>query len=75
LETDLERLKEKIAALEGVLFLRYQELAGKTGHGAECDAIKTAIENIRNIQETKFGYPPIELSKKLEPGSARLRAS
>ena len=59
-ETDIEELRLKTAALEGALFNRCQSLAGKLGYEIERDAIQLAIDNLRDIQKNKLGFPPWE---------------
>jgi hypothetical protein len=57
-ETDLLKLKEKAAALETAIFNRFQELAGLSDHRTERDALNLAVDNLREIQKTKLGFPP-----------------
>jgi hypothetical protein len=45
---------------EDAIFKRCQKIAGKFGFETERDAIQLAIENLREIQKTKLGYPPWE---------------
>lgn len=59
-EADIEKLRTKTAALEDAIFKRCQKIAGKFGYETERDAIQLVIENLREIQKTKLGYPPWE---------------
>jgi hypothetical protein len=56
-ETDIEKQKTKTAALEDAIFIRLQEIAGKAGYETERDAIRLAIDTLRDIQKTKLGFP------------------
>jgi hypothetical protein len=77
-ETDIEKLRAKIAALEDAIFTRCQKIAGKAGYETERDAIQLASDTLRDIQRTKLGYPPWEQylkNRQISPfGSSSFRA-
>jgi hypothetical protein len=59
LETDTQTLRQRVDAAEAALFLRSQALAGTAQDEAERQAISDAIRILRDIQENKLGYPPL----------------
>lgn len=57
LETDPERLNEKLYSAEGAIFLRLQDLAGDSDHSEERTHLADAIRGIRGVQVTKLNFP------------------
>jgi hypothetical protein len=56
-ESNPEKLRRRVQAAEGAIFLRCQELAdGPDGH-AEQQAIADATRILRRLQIEKLGYP------------------
>lgn len=54
---DPETLRQRVDAAEAALFLRLQELIGRTDAEGERKAISDAIQRLRTIQKEKLGYP------------------
>jgi hypothetical protein len=59
LEAEPQTLRQRVDVAEAVLFLRSQALAGSAQDQAEQQAISDAIRILREIQEKKLGYPPL----------------
>ena len=59
LEANPQTLRQRVDAAEAALFLRSQALAGSAPDQAEQQAIFDAIRILRDIQEKKLGYPPL----------------
>jgi len=59
-ETDLQKVPEKLAAAEGAIFLRWQELSGSRDSHEEAHALHRASEELLKIQtqRLKWRLPP-----------------
>ena len=56
-DPDPETLRQRVDAAEAALFLRLQELIGRTDAEGERKAIAEAIQRLRTVQTEKLGYP------------------
>lgn len=56
-ETDQKKLSELIQAVEGAMFLRWQELANSTDHREERSEMHVASAALLAIKTHKLGWP------------------
>ncbi len=56
-EVDLQKLPEKLAAAEGAIFVRMQELAVSSDGHKESKAIRQACEELLKIQTQRLKWP------------------
>jgi hypothetical protein len=59
-ELNPERLKERVATVEAVIFLRMQELVHSPDGVAEQQAIEDALSGLRILQRDKLNFPEWE---------------
>ena len=58
LESDLQKLRERLMEAENAIFLRLQELSASTaGNRGERLAINDAILGLRSLQTKKLNFP------------------
>ncbi len=56
-ETDLQKLPEKLAAAEGAIFLRWQQLTDSHNHYNESEALRLASEELLKLQTQRLKWP------------------
>ena len=54
IETDHEKLKDRITDAENAIFNRFQALAGSVDHYAEREAIEDALNALRGLKRELF---------------------
>jgi hypothetical protein len=59
LEFDLEKLQQKVEAAESAIFLRMQEMAGRSDGHAERRALQDAFSALRSLQIERLNYPKL----------------
>jgi hypothetical protein len=59
LEPDPKKLQPKMEAAENAIFLRMQELAGRSDIHAERRAIQEALSALRSLQIERLNYPKL----------------
>jgi hypothetical protein len=57
LESDPQKLRQRVEAAEAAIFVRSQALVESADRHAEQQAISDAIRTLRAIQVEKLGYP------------------
>jgi len=57
LETDKDKLTERVHAAEGAIFLRLQELTDSAEHHEERTEIQVACAALLSVQVNKLGWP------------------
>ena len=57
LESDPQKLRQRVEAAEAAIFVRSQALAQSADRHAEQQAISDAMGTLRAIQVEKLGYP------------------
>ena len=55
-ETDARRLRDKVDALEGAIFVRYQELEFSSNSAGERSALQEATDVLFKFKTEKLGY-------------------
>ena len=56
-ESDLQKLPEKLAAAEGAIFLRWQELSDSHRDHEESEALRQASRELLKIQTERLKWP------------------
>ncbi|MGB8543675.1 MAG: hypothetical protein WCD49_18750 [Candidatus Acidiferrales bacterium] len=56
-ETDLQEVPEKLAAAEGAMFLRWQQLTDSHNHYKESEALRQASGELLKLQTQRLKWP------------------
>ena len=65
-ETDLNKLLEKIHAKEGAMFVRWQELASSNDEHVEREAMRAATEELLKLKSEKLKWPSGNLTRSFD---------
>ena len=57
METDREKLKERVTDAENAIFIRLQSLASFDDHHAERHAIQDALSALRTLKRERLRFP------------------